>query len=474
MTTRTMAYAGLAIALAAPAAAQVKLAPPNGNGRGYHGWSVAGLPDVTGDGRADIAVGAVGAKTVGEYGGAVQIYSGASGAFVRTLISPIRMHHGRFGWSVSAVPDLDADGFADVAVGAPRENFGTTPSRCGRAYLYSGRTGQLVHKLRSPFEEVNGFFGTSVAGIADVNGDGRGDVVVGAPREDPGASPEDAGRVHIYSGATGHRLRTLVSPTQGLLESFGYSVAAVPDVNGDGRSDIGVGAPQVESDDMWIVPGLGDDTGPGRVYLFSGASGAFLRVLGCPSGEDRAGFGRSVAGVPDVNGDGRGDIVVGAPFDDPGSSQNDAGRAYLFSGATGQLLRKFLPPTNIEGAFFGWSVTGTPDVNGDGRGDIVVGARREGIDWSGRAHVYSGATGVRIKTLFSNSHPNFDGDGYGSSVSWLPDVNGNGRPEIVVGAPFEQWIVNSAFFIWSGIPPISVTVQIEDLDFEGRAYLFKQ
>lgn len=468
----TKAARCLAVALcAAPAAAQVEMEPPNLDGRGYHGWSVAGLPDVTGDGRGDIAVGAIGARTIDAYAGAVQIFSGASGVQVRTLISPIRMHHGRFGWSISPVPDMNGDGFSDIAVGAPRENFGATPVRCGRAYVYSGRTGQLVHKLRSAAEEADGFFGTSVAGIADLNGDGRGEIVVGAPREDPGAAPPDAGRVYVYSGATGVRLRTLISPAQSQLEQFGYSVAAVPDVNGDGRPDIAVGAPQVESDDMWIVPGFGNDEGPGRVHLFSGATGAFLRVLVCPSGEDKAGFGRSVSGVPDVNGDGRGDLVVGAPFDDPGSSPNDAGRAYLFSGATGQLLRKFLPPSNLEGTLFGWSVTGMPDVNGDGRGDVVVGSRREALSGNGRAHLYSGATGVRIKGLFSNSDPNFNGDGYGSSVSWLPDTNSNGRPEIVVGAPFEWWLVDPGF-IWSGC--WGCFIQIQDIDFEGRAWLFRQ
>ncbi len=461
----------LALLPASIACAQWQLAPPNGNGRGYHAWSVAGLPDVTGDGWGDVAVGSIGAKANGQYGGAVQIYSGASGVHVRTLQSPITIYHGRFGWAVSPVPDLNADGFADIAVGAPRENYGTTPSRCGRAYVYSGRTGQLIYKLRSPFEEVNGFFGTAVCGL-DANGDGRGDIVVGAPREDPGLSPEDAGRVHIYSGATGLRIRTLVSGNHSLLEQFGYSVASVHDVNGDGRQDIAVGAPQVETDDMWIIPGMGDDTGPGLAYIYSGATGALLRVLHNPSGEDKAGFGRSIAGVPDVNGDGRGDVLVGAPFDDPGYAEGDNGRAYLFSGATGQLLKKILPPINIEGSFFGWSVAGMPDVNGDSRGDFVVGSRREALDRNGRAHLYSGATGARIRTLYSNSHPNFDGDGYGTSVSWLPDANGNGRPEIVVGAPFEEWIINSGFIWWGW--GNGGSINLEDVDFEGRAYLFKQ
>ena len=461
---RTLSFT-LAIGCAAAAAGQpqpVRLNPPNNDGEGYHGWAVAGMGDINEDGWGDAAVSAIGAKTVDTYAGAVQIFSGASGNRIRTIMSPNRQHHGRFGWSVSAVPDVNGDGFNDLAVGAPFEQGETGPEDPGRAYVYSGRTGQLLRKLRSPMEEELGLFGTSIAGIGDVNGDGRGDVIVGAPREDPGQAPDDVGRVHLYSGATGVRIRTLASPNPVFLELFGFSVASVPDMNGDSRPDILVGAPMIETEDFDLVPAIGDTVGPGRAYLFSGASGQLLRIVHSPSQELGGGFGRSVSGIPDVNGDGRGDVVGGAPFQDPGESPSDAGRAYVFSGATAALLHKLIPPSNREGMYYGFSVAGSQDLSGDGRGDVVVGARRESSSGNGRAHLYSGSTGVRITTLLALNDPNIDGDGYGSSVASMPDSNGNGRPEVLVGAPFEEWIYSGNSGGWV------------EWDYEGRAYLFKK
>ena len=135
---------------------------------------------------------------------------------------------------------------------------------------------------------------------------------------------------------------TLTSLNPEALGNFGVSTAGVPDLDGDGRGDVLVGA--------WRENGGAEDAG--RAYVFSGVTGARLRTLASPNPELDAQFGRSVAGVPDADGDGQGDLLVGAPLEDGGAS--NSGRAYLFSGATGELLRTLVSPTRRRTAFSVW------------------------------------------------------------------------------------------------------------------------
>ena len=193
---------------------------------------------------------------------------------------------------------------------------------CRRVYVFNGTTGALLQTLVSPNPELDGQFGSAIAGVADANGDGRGDVFVGAPAEDGGA--ESAGRAHLYSGSTGLLIRTLTSPNPELGGAFGISVSGVPDVDGDEQDDLLVGA--------FLEDALAMDAG--RAYLFGGATGGVLRTLESPNSQAQGFFGDTVAGVADVDGDGRGDLFISAPFEDPGEVA-DAGRAYLFSGSTG-------------------------------------------------------------------------------------------------------------------------------------------
>jgi hypothetical protein len=114
-------------------------------------------------------------------------------------VSPNEKEAGYFGRSVSGAGDVNGDGYADVVVGAYWENPGSSPDGAGRAYVFDGQTGALLHTLVSPNEEFDGDFGISVSGAGDANGDGYDDVVVGAHWEDPGPSPSNAGRAYTYS-----------------------------------------------------------------------------------------------------------------------------------------------------------------------------------------------------------------------------------------------------------------------------------
>jgi hypothetical protein len=401
---------------------------------GTFGYAVSGVPDTNGDGRGDVVVGALFESAGAGFGsaGRAYLFDGATGAVLHEFESPNKQENGGFGVSVSGVPDANGDGRGDVIVGAQFENPNGSPDSAGRAYLFDGNTGALLHEFMSPNEELFSFFGYSVGGVGDTNGDGRGDVVVGAPSDDPGASPANAGRAYIFDGSTGTPLRELISLNEEAEGQFGISVAGVPDANGDGRGDVIVGA-QMED------PGSSPEDA-GRAYLFNGDTGVLLWELASPNEDFDGFFGKSVGGAPDVNGDGRGDVAVGAEQENPGSSPSNAGRAYVFDGATGGLLHELMSPNEEPFGFFGMSVSGVPDVNADGRGDFIVGANREEPEGSpndvGRAYVFDGATGAILGAYLS---PNAEEFGqFGRAVSGVPDTDGDGRGDVVVGAENED------------------------------------
>lgn len=440
---RSCAIAALSPLAAGQTTTLITSHPEDGGG---FGTVVASIPDTNGDGVADIAVGAFNQKVGTILGaGRVTIHSGTNGAVLRVLISPNKETLGWFGGSVAGVPDVNGDGRGDILVGAYNEiNSGSPTTGRGRAYLFSGATGQLLRTINSPNAEVGGAFGRSVAGLADVTGDGKGDLVIGAYREDPNLAPDEAGRVYIFNGATGALFKTLVSPVQTTNGLFGVAVAAIPDATGDGKPDVLIGA-SGESP--------GGKTAAGRAYIFNSVTGLNHKTLLPPNPEVGGGFGSSVGGVTDVNGDSRGDAIVGAPFENNGML-NDTGKAYLFSGADGVRLRTFAAGSQEAGDLFGSAVAGIPDMNGDGRGDVIIGAAHADPGGApadaGRAYIYSGATGVFLRGL--NSPAQEVGGAFGTSVAGVPDVNGNGKGDVVVGVPFED------------------TPNIADV---GRAYLFR-
>jgi hypothetical protein len=194
----------------------------------------------------------------------------------------------------------------------------------GRAYIFSGRTGQRIKQLRSAGEQAHGFFGYSVGGIQDVDGDGRGDVVVGAPWDSPGLDPEGCGRAYIYNGTTGRFLRTLrpVFPQED--GNFGIAVAGVPDTLLDGYGDVVVGA--------WneAPPAQGAPPGAGRAYLYSGHTGQHFLTLRSPGEMASGRFGVAVAGVPTTTPGPRGDVVIGATAEHAPGTTELSGRAYIF------------------------------------------------------------------------------------------------------------------------------------------------
>lgn len=241
----------------------------------------------------------------------------------------------------------------------------------------------------------------------------------------------DAGKVYVYEIAESYLGRwkpaavKLRWSAEGAAsdDTFGRSVDILDDVNGDGKSDIVVGAAK-----FGILPLLKGD----YVSVFSGANGALLwKVLGenpqfpvsqCGSYFKNDHFGQAVSNVPDADFDGIDDVVVGAPGYHYCSF---TGKIYLFSGATGNLIWS-KEGDNVNDKL-GWAVKGIKDLNGDGAGDVVA-----STDKANYVKAYSGVDGSVIWTLYAEPQGGF----FGYDVSPVQDLNGDGIQEIIVGDIF--------------------------------------
>ncbi|HKB15856.1 MAG TPA: integrin alpha, partial [Planctomycetota bacterium] len=368
------------------------------------GWAVGGTGDLDGDGNDDVIVGAIHASPGGvSVAGQATVYSGATGAVLWTRNGALA---GDFlGWSFARLGDVDSDGVDDTAVGVQLGDNGAAYD-AGRVEVLSGATGLPILVLTGA--AIADHFGASIALAGDVSGDGIPDLLVGAPEANPGGLA-DAGTATLYSLANGSVLLQFSGAAAG--DHLGTSVAGVGDLDADGVPDLLLGAPQ-----STVAA-----TGYARAY--SGATaGLLFTVGGVGVFED---FGASVCGVGDLNGDVVPDFLVGAPDAGPGVG---GGRVRAVSGATGGILYDALGTVN-DGAL-GTALAGLPDLDGDGVPDFVAG--EPGIFQSaGLARVRSGANGAPVFTFLGQ----YLGDQFGRAAASVGDVDGDGRDDLVVGAP---------------------------------------
>lgn len=279
------------------------------------GFSIANAGDVNMDGTNDIIVGAIQDDDNGVESGSARIFSGVDGSILLTILGNASMDF--FGFSVAAAGDVNADGFADVFVGAPgSDNNG---SDCGSSSVYSGFDGSLIYSFDG--DSAGDQHGWSVKGAGDVNFDFIPDFVVGAPMDDDNGT--DSGSCRVYSGADGTVLFSSFGDAAG--DNFGNSVSGAGDVDRDLFDDIIVGAMSADN--------AGVDSGGARIL--SGFDGSTIANLDGNAAGDQ--FGISVNCAGDHNNDAFADVIVGARFAAPGGVLN-AGSVTLFLAEAGPVL----------------------------------------------------------------------------------------------------------------------------------------
>ena len=427
------------------------------------GASVAGSGDVNGDGYDDVIVGApyYDAGQVNEgaafvfLGGPSGIPSGAAASAATQIESD--QAFANLGESVAGAGDVNGDGYADVIVGDPNYGSGAAFVFLGSASgVPDGNPANAASRLTAvPFEvcpdPASTGFGVSVAGAGDVNHDGFGDVIVGAPSYPqpspctPVAGPPEPGAAFVFNGsASGIADASAATAAARLVSTtpawFGDSVAAAGDVNGDDYDDVIVGAPYysaTESDEGAAFVFLGGASG----IADGGPTSASAQL---ESNQARAHLGSSVAGAGDVNGDGYADVIVGAPLYDVDSAVDvDDGAAFVFHGSASGVAAGS-PATAATAilsdqphAALGVSVAGVGDVNRDGHVDVLVGASRYPVSATetGAAFVYLGGPAGASSHVTVRIEGSQNEERLGASVAGAGDVDGDGANDVIVGAP---------------------------------------
>jgi hypothetical protein len=379
--------------------------PPLANNEKF-GTAVAAIPDLNGDGIRELIVGAPSQTGAPSSGSVYVLQMNASGNVASsTKITsgvnggPTLSEGDYFGHSVAAIGDLDGDGIQDLAVGATKDDTGGYISGAVYILFRDGRTQKIASGSPGGVNIAAGDrFGSSVASLGDLDGDGITDLAVGAISDDTGGNYR--GAVHLLfmnKNGTVKLSQKIASgiaaaPTLADSDMFGVSVASLGDLDGDGVTDLAVGA-------------FRDDTGGngrGAVYILFMNSGGTVRshqkiasgTGGGPTLTDQDYFGRSVASLGDLDGDGVMDIAVGAYRDDTGGSGRGALHVlFLNTNGTVKANTKIANATGggpnlVDEDHFGSGVTSLGDVDGDAVVDLVVGAETDHTVGTNRGAVH--------------------------------------------------------------------------------------
>lgn len=434
-------------------ASEISVVPPTVADWSYEGdqisallgysWAPAG--DVNGDGFGDIIIGISEYNTsFSDAGRAIAFYGSPTGyGATPDWVVDGEEKYNLFGTSVSSAGDIDGDGYDDVLVGA-NEYSSSTESKVGKAYLYYGSaTGlETTPGWTGTGTQQNEYFGFSVAGVGDLDGDGFDDFAVGAYGHD-----SEEGKLNVYYGPVDSDAKPTwtVESNQG-YERFGYNVKGIGDVDGDGLDDLIVSAPlyDFETNDVGAVfAWYGLNPPPEASFTPDDADWC------AQSDQTYIDFGSALGTPGDVNGDGFDDVVVGADsynYDVPSS-----GAVFLWYGSEdginngnrGETPDADWVASSLQEDYHFGSLTGTrADINGDGYADLIIGSF-----WT--------EPGVYV-FLGSEDGPNLGDDGdltnadwqiiapdtaefNQSKFGWLAgspgDADGDGVDDVAVAAP---------------------------------------
>ncbi|MGH7724467.1 MAG: FG-GAP-like repeat-containing protein [Candidatus Eiseniibacteriota bacterium] len=390
--------------------------------------SVGTAGDVNGDGYSDVILGSASYDNGQVREGRAFVYLGsAAGLSVSPAWTAESNQEGAaFGIEVATAGDVNGDGYSDVVVSATNYSNGQTNE--GRAFVYLGSAVGLSASPAWTAEgnQINAYYGGSVATAGDVNNDGYADVIVGAPTYDNGQT--DEGKAYLYLGSAAGLGASPIWTAEGdsATAIFGVSVRTAGDVNGDGHSDVVVRA-------LMCPFGTCEDFDwRGRAYVYHGsAAGLATSPAWIANGDSpRAEFGLGdTAG--DVNGDGYSDVIVGAP-----GHQNDLGSASVYHGSAMGLTAT--PAWTRVGQqsfeYFGSRVATAGDVDGDGYSDVIIGSYLYDTEQenAGRAFVFSGSANGLSSSPAWTSEGNLIGGFFGHSLGSAGDVNGDGYSDVIV------------------------------------------
>ena len=373
----------------------------------------------------------------------------------------------QFGSAVANIGDLEFDGVTDLAVGAPLDDDGGTDrGAVWILFMNDDGTVDIEQKISDTDGNFPGVlddsdrFGSAVAELGDLNGDSIPDIAVGAPLDDDGGT--DRGAVWIlFMNIDGTVLATQkVSDTEGgfngILEDndqFGAAIANIGDLNNDLLPEIAVGA--IGDDDggtdrgaIWIL----SLTANGTIFSFqkvSDSSGDFAGTL-----QDGDFFGSSIAGIGDLDADGIEDIAAGAIGDDDGGVDRGAVWALLMNADSTVRSEQKISDTNgsfngvlNDGDHFGSAVTGLGDMNGDGIIDIAVGADQDNDGGSNR-----GAVWIMFMEKFGNVF----------SESKISSVSGNFTGTLTDGTQFGSALADLGDLDSNGSADFTVGAKLDD------------
>jgi hypothetical protein len=497
-----------------------------------------GAGDVNGDGFSDILIGAYYADPEGKDGaGESYVVFGKSSGFSASLdLSSLNGNNGfrldgvdGFDWSgrsVSSAGDVNGDGYGDIIIGANgaypdgfddiiirtiegdkhlselswherssiSSSFWNEMGPEGASYVVFGKSSGFSASLDlSSLNGNNGFrldgadendqSGWPVSNAGDVNGDGYGDIIIGAGGADPYGKINAGESYVVFGKPSGFSASIDLSSLDGsngfrldgvsTSDMSGSSVSSAGDVNGDGYDDVIIGAPRGTSE--------GKDAA-GETYVVFGRVSGWGSSLDLSSLNGNNGFrldgdigtftGSSVSSAGDVNGDGYDDVIIGAFSADP-DGKYEAGESYVVfgksSGFSASIDLSSLDGSNgfrLDGVDAndksGYSVSSAGDVNGDGYDDVIIGAHSAGDplyglfgnknDNTGESYVVfgkpsgfsasldlsslDGSTGFRLDGVDANDHS-------GMSVSSAGDVNGDGYDDVIIGASLRKDFVTT-------------------------------